>query len=348
MRRYPMFQRFYLILVAAMALFAITGVTLRHAIAGPLPLPVWMLVFLVIAMILSLVAYPFMRRVTTRLSRLQQTVGAFGRGELDVRAAIDGSDEVSDLALGFNLAAERIESLVAAHKRLLANASHELRTPLTRIRLGIELLGDSMEGNARIELRQDLRELDDLLEEILLASRLEALPRLEGADAEVDFLALIAEECARYDQIELDFPPGNGGKHAMWLQGNERLLRRLVRNLLENARRHGAPPASLTLRVLDEMLELHVTDAGPGVAPADHERIFESFFRCGNANENVGSGLGLSLVRQIARRHGGDAICFARLNGGSEFVVSLPRRQPNQFERQGFNAHQPNFRHDGN
>lgn len=333
MRRYPLFQRFYLILVAAMALFAIIAVTMRHSITANLPLPVWMLVFLAISMTLSLVCYPFVRRLTNRLSRLQQTVGAFGRGELDVRANIEGNDEVSELAQGFNLAAERIEALVAAHKRLLANASHELRTPLTRIRLGVELLTDSTDGNARIELKQDLRELDDLLEEILLASRLEALPKLEGADDELDLLALIAEECARYDQIEFDYPSSDGAKHAMWLQGNERLLRRLVRNLLENAHRHGAPPTSLKLRIEDDMLELRVTDAGTGVVQADRERIFEPFFRGGNAEENVGSGLGLSLVRQIARRHGGDAVCVGRSDGGSEFVVRLPQGREKQSSR---------------
>jgi signal transduction histidine kinase len=325
MRRYPLFQRFYLILVVAMALFALVAVTMRHSISVQLPLSAWVLVFLAISMTLSLVCYPFVRRLTNRLSCLQQTVGAFGRGELDVRATIEGNDEVSELAQGFNLAAERIEALVAAHKRLLANASHELRTPLTRIRLGVELLSDSTDNSRKSELERDLRELDDLLEEILLASRLEALPKLEGAEEQLDLLALIAEECVRYDQVEFDYPHSNGDKHAMWLHGNERLLRRLVRNLLENARRHGAPPSSLRLLAANNALELRVTDAGSGVAPVDRERVFEPFFRGGNAEENVGSGLGLSLVRQIARRHGGDAMCVARFEGGSEFVVRLPK-----------------------
>jgi signal transduction histidine kinase len=330
MRRYPLFHRFYLILVATMVLFAISGVTMRHTLAEPLPLPVWALVFVVLAMILSLGTYPFVRRLTNRLSRLQQTVGAFGRGELDVRASVEGHDEVSQLAQGFNLAAERIEALVAAHKRLLANASYELRTPLTRIRLGVELLTESADSSRKSELERDLRELDDLLEEILLASRLEALPKLDGADEELDLLALIAEECARYDQIEFDYPHSDSGTHAMWLQGNERLLRRLVRNLLENARRHGAPPTSLRLSADEEGVALRVTDAGPGVAEADRERVFEPFFRGGNAEENVGSGLGLSLVRQIARRHGGDAVCHARLDGRSEFIANLPKRSADE------------------
>lgn len=324
MRRFPLFHRFYLVLVAALILFAFFGVTMRHSVAEPLPLPLWVILFLLMALFIGLGSYPFVRRLTHRLARLQQTVGAFGRGELGVRAIVEGRDEIAELAEGFNLAAERIETLVAAHKRLLANASHELRTPLTRIRMGIELLG-SANDQRRSELALDLRELDDLIEEILLASRLEALPAPDGAVEDLDLLALVAEECARFAYVELDYPPSDGDRHAQWLSGNPRLLRRLVRNLLENARKHGAPPISVRLRVDGESLYLHVTDAGPGVDEADRERVFEPFFRAGTAEENVGSGLGLSLVRQIARHHGGEACCRSRPQGGSEFVVRIPR-----------------------
>ncbi len=324
MPRLRLFQRFYLIFVAMMVVFAFIGVAMRHSVAEPLPLLAWVAVFIAIAMILSLGTYPFVRKLTHRLARLQHTVSAFGRGELDVRAAIEGSDEVAQLAQGFNLTAERIEALVAAHRRLLANASHELRTPLTRIRMGVELMGASTDSAHRINLTKDLRELDDLLEEILLASRLEALPDGGKPEQKVDLLALIAEECARYEHVDFEFPASDGEKHVMWLLGSERLLRRLVRNLLENARRHGAPPTTFSLLADGDALELRVTDAGAGVARADRERVFEPFFRGGNAEENIGSGLGLSLVRQIARRHGGEARCVDRRDGASAFIVRLP------------------------
>ena len=324
--RLRLFQRFYLIFVAMMVVFAFIGVIMRHSVAEPLPLLAWVAVFIAIAMILSLGSYPIVRKLTRRLARLQHTVSAFGRGDLGMRAAIEGSDEVAQLAQGFNHAAERIEALVAAHRRLLANASHELRTPLTRIRMGVELLAASTDSAHRLELTKDLRELDDLLEEILLASRLEALPDGGEAELEIDLLALIAEECARYDRVDFEFPASDGEKHAMWLSGSERLLRRLVRNLLENARRHGAPPTTFALLADDDALELRVTDAGAGVAYADRERVFEPFFRGGSAEENVGSGLGLSLVRQIARRHACDARCVECIDGGSAFIVRLPRK----------------------
>jgi signal transduction histidine kinase len=113
------------------------------------------------------------------------------------------------------------------------------------------------------------------------------------------------------------------------VNGDARLLRRLVRNLLENARRYGGgTPIEISVAVDHDTVTLRVCDRGPGVAAAERERIFEPFYRIrGTAESGNGVGLGLALVRQIARRHGGDARCEAREGGGSVFVVTL-RRAP--------------------
>jgi signal transduction histidine kinase len=106
------------------------------------------------------------------------------------------------------------------------------------------------------------------------------------------------------------------------VQGDPRLLARLVRNLLENARRHGKPPVRVRLRSRNGAIELTVTDAGPGIPEGERERLFTAFHRGGDGK---GHGLGLSLVRQIARQHGGDARYAAA--GGSAtdgFVVTFP------------------------
>jgi signal transduction histidine kinase len=238
-------------------------------------------------------AYPVVRRLTKRLERLQHGVEALGAGELSARVKVEGRDEVARLAESFNRAAARIEELVAAHKSLLANASHELRTPLARIRMAIEL------GKDRREIEQDIAELDAMIDEVLLASRLDAVRALDLTE-EVDLLALAAEEAARYE-LEAQGEPSV-------VRGDARLLRRAIRNLLENARRHGASPIEVTVR----KGEIRVCDAGTGVPPSEREKIFEPF------HSRRGTGLGLSLVRQIARRHGGDAHCE-----GNCFVIRI-------------------------
>jgi signal transduction histidine kinase len=256
-----------------------------------------------LALILAAIAvgaYPVVRRLTRRLERLQRGVTALGEGDLAARVKVEGRDEVARLAESFNQAAERIERLVGASKFLLAAASHELRTPLARIRMAVELMKESADPVRKRELERDIAELDALIDEILLASRLDAVAALESAET-VDLLALAAEEGARYE-VEVT-------GESTTLRGDSRLLRRMIRNLLENAKRHGAPPVTLTVRGG----RLSVCDGGAGVPVADRERVFEPFYRGAR-----GSGLGLSIVRQIARRHGGDVRCE-----GNCFVVSL-------------------------
>src|SRR5262249_40509608 len=120
-----------------------------------------------VALVVALAALPVARRVTRRLERLQSSVDSLGSGDLAARVKVEGRDEVARLAESFNRAAARIESLVGAHKMLLANASHELRTPLTRIRLGVELLKEKADPKRKAELEADIAELDRLIDEIL-------------------------------------------------------------------------------------------------------------------------------------------------------------------------------------
>src|SRR6185369_14461946 len=198
--------------------------------------------FVVLALILIAIAvgaYPAVRRLTRRLESLHRGVTALGEGDLSARVKVEGRDEVARLAEGFNQAAERIERLVGASKSMLASASHELRTPLSRIRMAVELMKERADPARKRELEQDIAELDALIDEILLASRLDAVSELEARET-VDLLALAAEEGARHD-VEVS-------GESMTLRGDARLLRRMIRNLLENARRHGAPPVTLTVR----------------------------------------------------------------------------------------------------
>ena len=135
----------------------------------------------------------------------------------------------------------------------------------------------------------------------------------------IDLLALAAEEAAR-DGIPVDGRP-------LFVRGDRTLLRRLIRNLLDNARRHGGDP-SPEVEVLSHGANaiFSVRDHGPGVAESERDKIFVPFYRPASASQASGSnGLGLALVRQIARTHGGDVECRAADGGGTVFMVSLPK-----------------------
>jgi signal transduction histidine kinase len=270
----------------------------------------------VVALLLALLSYPVVRGLTRRLERLQAGVDELGAGDLSARVEVKGKDEIARVAASFNRAAARIEELVGAHKMLLANASHELRTPLTRLRLGVEFLKANADPARAAGLERDIAELDQLIDEILLTSRLDALQKLEHVE-DVDLLALAAEEAARFEHASVSGVP-------VTVKGDPRLLRRLIRNLIENAERHGAPPIEVDVRAAAGHAELRVADHGQGVPESDRARIFEPFYRASAAADaRPGAGLGLALVRQIARRHGGDAT-VQQTPAGTAFVVRLP------------------------
>jgi signal transduction histidine kinase len=265
-----------------------------------------------IALVVAIGARPVVRRLTGRLERLQRGVESLGAGDLAARVKVEGRDEVARLAQSFNQAAARIESLVNAHKMLLANASHELRTPLARIRLGLELAAADPERKA--ELESDIAELDQLVDEILLVSRLDATEQLDVRE-DVDLAALAAEECARYDDCRLDAAP-------VTVRGDPTLLRRMIRNLVDNAQLHGTPPIEVAIERREAQAVLRVCDRGPAIEAGAREQLFSRFHRIPGRPGAKGTGLGLALVRQIARRHGGDVSYDGER--GSCFAVTLP------------------------
>lgn len=310
---------------------------LRNPLGGPragprdggLPPPPWTrgvgLVALLVVLFMAVAAgaYPVVRRLTRRLESLKQGVQRFGEGALGQRVDASGRDEVAAVAASFNQAAERVEALVNSHKSLLANASHELRSPLARMKMALSLMEDEATGAAQrerlaAELRTNIGELDALVEEVLLASRLDA-QAAAFVPQPVDVVALAAEEAA---QVGAELQTAST---RIVVPGDERLLRRALRNLLENARRYGGDEITLLAAQQGGRAELRVCDRGPGVPENLRQRIFEPFFRLpGHAEREGGVGLGLALVQQIAQRHHGAVRCEGREGGGSCFVLSLP------------------------
>jgi two-component system, OmpR family, sensor kinase len=285
----------------------------------------------VVAFAVALGSYPVVRRLTQRLERLRKGVERWGAGDLRARVEVQGLDEVAFLAERFNAAADRVEALVQSHKSLLANASHELRSPLARIRMALELMQSAPSPALKTELARSISELDALIEEILLASRLDAAQHSStitvGQTETVDVMALAAEECARLSV------PLECQAQQLHMHGVPRLLRRLLRNLLDNAQRYGGSEVQMCLRSTSGGtpgnaygIEIEVCDRGPGVPEAEQQRIFEPFYRSNRASERDGGvGLGLALVQSIAQTHGGTVHCQSRLGGGACFVVRLPQ-----------------------
>ena len=282
------------------------------------------IILVVLFLAIAAGAYPVVRRLTRRLEALKRGVEQFGAGALDHRVVIPGADEVAAVAASFNVAAARVEALVHSHRSLLANASHELRSPLARMKMAVSILAEATPAERdtlKREIDKNVAELDGLVEEVLLASRLDVAENPLHHDR-VDLLAVAAEEAARVGaHVE--------AVRSIHVDGDERLLRRAVRNLLENAQRYGGGEVEIGLghvRVRGrDFVSLEVCDRGPGVPEAMRERIFEPFFRLpGHAEQAGGVGLGLALVKQIAVRHGGSVRCEGRPGGGSRFVIEVP------------------------
>ena len=278
----------------------------------------WMLG--IVALAVAIGTYPIIRRLTQRLEDLRRGVERWGEGDLSTRVPVSGTDEVAFLAQRFNKSAERIETLVKSHKSLLANASHELRSPLARIRMGLELMGTQPSPTFKHEISRNIAELDQLIDEILLASRLDAREADMGTVEPVDLTGLAAEECARLGaELQAD-----EGTEPVMVQGISRLLRRVIRNLLENARRYSTGEITLIVRREGQRAMLRVCDRGPGVPVEHRAHIFEPFYRLPGASEHEGGvGLGLALVKSIVQRHAGTVHCEDREGGGAVFVVEL-------------------------
>lgn len=295
----------------------VVGDSADHNPAGAL---LWLFLLLSsVALGVGIASYPFVCRLTRRLEKLQSGVEQIGLGDLTVRVDVEGKDEIAGLARSFNHSTEQIERLVTSHKTLLANASHELRTPLSRIRLGLEMYQDNHDEKRLCALKSDILELDSLIEEIMLMSRLDN--NSSGMTIEdVNLVAIIRQEAKHHPDVTIEGSiDSNTGDT---IPGNARLLRRVVQNLIGNAFKHGAPPVKIELGQTDQSVHFTVSDNGPGVSTDERAKIFERFYRGADRQNVEGYGLGLPLVKQIIDAHNGEVeICERE---GFSIKISLP------------------------
>jgi two-component system OmpR family sensor kinase len=276
----------------------------------------------VILVVMAVGLYPLSRSITRRVEHLTLGARRWGEGDLAHRVPVEGKDEIASLAEHFNQAASAIEALLTHERQMLATASHELRSPLARIRVGLELLNEEADPIKRSEIIhrscEDITELDSLVEELLLAARTQAgVPRRPFV--EVDVFALVSAE-AETVVVEVQGEP-------LFFACEISMFKRMVRNLFVNARLHGQGGAiRAEVRRGEKEILIAVEDEGPGVPEAERERIFAPFYRPPGPRPpgDTGLGLGLALVRQIARYHHGDVVYLPRQPKGSRFEVRLP------------------------
>ncbi|MGH8013200.1 MAG: ATP-binding protein [Candidatus Binataceae bacterium] len=239
-------------------------------------------------------------------------------------------DEVARLTAAINALLERLERVSLSERRFASDAAHELRTPLTVLRTGLEV-ALSRERTAPEYRRQLELAMDEVLRLCRVADELLMLARLDGeVEVErepVDMKALITEVTGAVEplvQIK-NLTLRSTGDHKVMVNGNRGHLRRLVINLLDNALKftpeHGVVTVGLSAE--DNRAVLRIADSGPGIAVHELPLIFDRFFR-GKTGQYAGSGLGLSLCREIARRHGGEIRAHNCADGGSEFLVTIP------------------------
>lgn len=202
---------------------------------------------LLLILIMTAVLWGITRNMTWRLDQMSRKMAKMGDGDFSVRVDQTGNDEIAMLAYGFNQSAEKIERLINANSLLLAHASHEFRTPITRIRLQIEMMdmltqkldpADKAKFDKRAyAINRDLTGLNDLVESILLVSRLDAGHALQ-ANESIDLVELIKSECQHYTEATLFAEP-------ITMMAQPKLLTHLVRNLINNALIHGTPPVEI-------------------------------------------------------------------------------------------------------
>jgi two-component system OmpR family sensor kinase len=294
--------------------------------------------------LLALGAFWLLRVGLRPLERIAQTAGGIAHGDLDVRVSpADERSEVGRLGLALNGMLERLEEAFlrrnqseAQLRRFVSSASHELRTPLTSIRGYAALFRRGAQDNpedlaksmARIE--SEATRMSALVDDMLLLARLDEQRALEREHVDLTRIAGDAAQDARARHPERTITVHEHGP--MMVVGDERRLRQVAANLLDNAQRH-TPPGTLVRVDVDargDQAVLAVTDTGPGIDPQHAAHVFERFYRGtppgtqDTAPRTAGTGLGLAIVAAIMHSHHGTATVRSQPGKGARFEITLP------------------------
>jgi signal transduction histidine kinase len=284
---------------------------------GPAPI---LGTFLIAGLVLWLSSGFIAYRLTRPLANVVKVTREIGEGKLDARVPVRpvGGDELQVIAEAVNDMAARIEGMLSAERELLASVSHEIRTPLGHIRV---LLDVAREGGADpklvVELEREVVAIDNLVGQLLARSRVE-FGTIDRRELDAVELAIRSLERAGLDPTLLE-----AEAETMKLRGDAALVLQALANMLRNAVEHGGGVTRVWVHAVEQGVAFDVEDEGPGFDADDLERAFESFHRGGHEPRRGSLGLGLALVRRIARAHGGDAT-LQNLRPGARVRLVLP------------------------
>ena len=277
----------------------------------------------------ALAAWLVMRRATRPIEQLTDTAEHIAETQdLTTPIPVKGDDEVGRLASSFNTMLIALDTSREQQQRLVVDASHELRTPLTAVRTNIDFLGraTTLDAEARAQLiaetRLELDELTNLVSEMVeLATDVRSEEAIEpvvlGRRRRTTSRRGSGAAPARTSSVDAGDAGVVDGRHAM--------IDRAVSNLVDNALKFSPDGEAVTVAVHGTTIE--VADRGPGIDAEDRDRVFDRFYRATSARTLPGSGLGLSIVSQIATLHGGTVTLDAREGGGTVARLSLPPDQ---------------------
>lgn len=322
---YGIHQKLLGVVWLALGLGGIFGVALHTAAAEGLSL-MWLACGLSAALFFSWpLSWMATFRVVRPLKDLARVASELRRGHLDQRSQlISASGEVGEVSLALRSVADRLSQQLEDQKALMAAVSHELRSPLARVAVLIDLLREDRAPDTLPDsLEEEVRAMDHLVGDLLAAARID-FDAVRPMELLLDDLFARAIELSR---IEVTLPqPSRCRGHLGSVRGDPTLLVRALSALLDNAHKHGGPDISIELSEREDIVRITVCDSGQGFSEAEQDKLFTPFWRgptTKGRDKPSGVGLGLSLVRRIARAHGGEA--GVDIDQGGRVWIELPR-----------------------
>ncbi|HWC66906.1 MAG TPA: HAMP domain-containing sensor histidine kinase [Acidimicrobiales bacterium] len=272
------------------------------------------------------------RRLLRPVSRVADAASELAVGGLDTRLDPDPDPDLQRLVSSFNDMADAVQSRIEREARFASDVSHELRSPITALSAAVEVLAarraelPPRSQQALDVVVNQVRRFDQMVLDLLELSRIEA--GVDDVNNEATMLPETVQRIAARSGLP-SLPINVGRRAAQPVMTDKRRLERIVANLLDNAQYHAGGAVRLALEDgPGSSILLAVEDAGPGIPPAERDRVFERFFRGTAARRRVGTGLGLALVAEHAHALGGNAWVEERQPSGSRFVVSIPAVKP--------------------